>query len=448
MTRASQRGSLLQVLGVGFGVAVLVGNTIGMGILRTPGEVARHLPSVPLFIGVWVLGALYALFGTLTAAELGAMRPRSGGPYTLVHDSLGRFPGFVAGWTDFLITSGSAAAIAMVMAEYIGPLVPALAGRERVTAAAVVVGLALLQWRGIRIGDVVQQAMSLVKGLALVGLAIVALVVSASDAPPTAVAAARTLPSGFALAAAVVVSLQSAIYTYDGWTGPLYFGGEAKDPGRDIPRSMIGGILAVLAIYLALNIAFLRVIPIGEMAGDPFVAATAARRLFGPAGDTVLRSIMIVSMIAAVNALILICSRVPYAMSCDDLLPASVRRVNPGGTPVASLAIGTVVALAFIVTNSFDAVLALLAFFMVATYAMVFTSFFYMRRREPDMPRPFRVPGYPIVPGLALAGSVVFMVGAVVGDARHSAWALVLIAVSWPMHVLLRRLVALQPTPA
>jgi APA family basic amino acid/polyamine antiporter len=136
-------GRLLKVLGVGFGLAVMVGNTIGMGILRTPGEVAARLPSVPLFMAVWVAGAVYALLGALTVAELAAMRPRSGGLYPLVHDTLGDYPGFIVGWTDWLATCGSMAAVAMVLGEYAGPLVPGMTDRALVTASAVVTGFAL-----------------------------------------------------------------------------------------------------------------------------------------------------------------------------------------------------------------------------------------------------------------------------------------------------------------
>jgi APA family basic amino acid/polyamine antiporter len=428
-------GGLLKILGVGFGIAVLVGNTIGMGILRTPGEVAARVPNVTLFILVWVAGATYALLGALTLAELGAMIPRSGGQYPLVRRALGPFWGFVTGWNDWIATCGSMAAVAIVIGEYIGPLVPPLLGHQSLTASAVVVAFALLLWRGIKIGDIAQQVTSLLKGVALIGLAIVILVMSGDGATATpGAAAAAALPSGLALAAAIIVALQSAIYTYDGWTGPIYFGEETTDPGRNIPRSMIGGVLVVLVIYLMLNLAFLRVVPIGEMAGDPFVAATAASRLFGPAGDTVLRVMMIVSLVAAVNALQLIGSRVPYAMSRDGLMPKALRRVNPGGTPVTAMVAGTVIALVFIATNTFDTVLALLAFLFVVNYALSFTSLFVLRRREPDTPRPFRTPGYPWVPGVALAGSLAFMIAALLTDRTNSLIAVGLLAASWPIY--------------
>ncbi|MEO8460043.1 MAG: APC family permease [Dokdonella sp.] len=437
---APTSGKLLQVLGVAFGLAVLVGNTIGMGILRTPGEVAAQVPSIPLFMGVWVAGALYALLGALTVSELVAIRPRSGGLYPLVQNGMGPYPGFVVGWSDWLSTCGSIAAVAIVLGEYVGPLIPVLVGHEKLTACAVVLAFGLMQWRGIRIGDIAQQVTSLIKALALVGLALIALLVSVDPAPaPAAPIVAPTVPVGIALIGAVIIAMQSAIYTYDGWTGPIYFSEELQNPARDAPRTMIGGVLLVMAIYLLLNAAFLCVIPIKEMAGDPFVAASAAARLFGPLGDTVLRIVMIISLIASVNALVLMASRVPFAMSRDGLLPAALQKVNTGGTPVPALWTSIAIALGLIVTNTFNTVVAMLAFMFVANYAVTFTTLFVMRKRQPDAPRPFRVPLYPFVPALALIGSLAFIAAALVSDTTNSLYALVLVGISWPIYRFFRR---------
>ena len=432
-------GRLLQVLGVAFGLAVLVGNTIGMGILRTTGEIAARVPSVPLFMGVWVAGALYALLGALTVAELATMRPRSGGLYPLVRHGLGPYPGFVVGWSDWLSTCGSTAAVAIVLGEYAGPLVPLLSGHEKLTACGVVLAFGLMQWRGIRIGDIAQQATSLVKALALVALALVALFIAKAPVLAAATAVAPVLPMGIALAGAVIIAMQSAIYTYDGWSGPIYFSEELQNPARDLPRTMIGGVLLVMAIYLLLNAAFLSVIPIREMAGDPFVAASAAARMFGPSGGTVLRIVMIISLVASVNALVLMASRIPFAMSRDDLLPAALQRVNPGGTPVPALWTSVAVALGLIATNTFNTMIALLAFMFVANYTVTFTTFFVMRKRQPDAPRPFRVPLYPLVPGLALLGSLAFIGVSLASDTRNSLFALALVGISWPIYRLFRR---------
>lgn len=444
MTRdgSSPQGRLLQVLGLAFGLALLVGNTIGMGILRTPGEVARHLPSPSLFMAVWVVGGMYALFGAMTVAELGAMKPRAGGIYPIVRDALGPYPGFLSGWTDWISNCGSVAAIAIVIGEYAGPLFPPLEGRVGLTASAVVLTFALIQWRGVQAGNAAQQVTGFLKAIALVTLALFALVLAPGGEGAdsgTGAGAAVAVPAGLALIAAGVVALQSVVFTFDGWGGPLYFSEEMKDPGRDVPRSMIGGVLVVLAIYLLLNAAFIRVIPIGDMAGDPFVAASVAERIFGPAGDTILRVLMIVSLAATVNGVQLLASRIPFAMSRDGFLPDVFQRVNSGGTPAPSLALGALLSLVFIASNTFETALAMLAFFMVANGGLLFLSLFVTRKREPDAHRPFRVPLYPWVPGIALLGASGYLIAFVVGAGEGSWRPLLILALSWPAYRLMGR---------
>jgi APA family basic amino acid/polyamine antiporter len=419
------------VLGAAFGVAVIVGNTIGVGILRTPGNIAALLPTPGLFLGIWILGGLYALLGAISYAELGAMLPKSGGQYVFVRHALGGYAGFVVGWSDWISTAGSAALMAMVIGEYLGVLVPPAKGHGPAVAAAVVFSFAVLYWRGIQWGDKGQQLLSFLKATALAVL-VIACFTLGSRAPASAPV---TPPAGAAFATAMVLALQGVIYTYDGWNGMVYFSGEVKDPGRDIPRAMAGGVGFVIAIYLLINLAILYVLPMSRLAGDPFVAGTAATAVFGPSGDTVIRTIMIVSALGAVSACQLMAPRVIFAMSRDGLMPVSVGRVNEGGTPTVSTVISTAVALAFIATNTFDTALALIAFFFVANYTLSFISVFVLRRREPDAPRPYKAWGFPWTTGIALAGSIAFIVGQVVGDTRNSLWSIGLLALSYPVYL-------------
>ena len=363
------------------------------------------------------------------------MIPLSGGQFVFVRRALGRFPGFLVGWSDWISTCGTTAAVSIIIGEYVGPLIPLLEGHAALVASTVVVGFALLQWRGIRVGDAAQQLTSFLKALALLAL-VAAILLLPLDSSPQVPAA--PLPAGFALLTAFVIAFQAVIFTYDGWTGAIYFCEEMKDPGRSIPRATIGGVLLVIGLYLALNLAFLRAVPIGDMAGDPFVAATAATAVFGARGDTVIRVLMIVSLLAAVNANQLIASRVPLAMARDRMLPAAVARVNAGGTPATALFAGTGLALLLIATNSFDTILALLAFFFVANYALSFSSVFVLRRREPSTPRPFRAFGYPWTTGIALAGSIAFLAASVVGDPGGSLRSMLLLAASVPVFLLAR----------
>jgi len=431
LVRTRTRGKLLQVLGVSFGIAVLVGNTIIVGILRTPGDVAARLPSPALFLGVWVLGGLYALLGAVSLAEPGAMLAESGGQYPIVRRGLGEYPGFVVGWSDWISTCAPIALGAMVFTEYLEALVPAMAGRRVPAGVTLVLLYGLLLWRGIRIGDLSQQILSAVKALAFGGLIGVCLVV---PVPASAGAAAGALPSGVALVTAVVMALQAVIYTYDGWTGPLYFGEEVRNPGRGIPRSMVLGVLLVILIYVLVNLAFVRVLGIGRMAGDPFVAATVGKALFGARGDLVIRLLVLLSILSGMNACILMAPRIMLAMSRDRLLPAAFETVNAGGTPTVAHWTGIGVAAGFIVSGTFNTVLALCAFFFVANYLMSFLSVFALRRSEPDTPRPFRVPGYPFTTGLAVLGSVAFLAGSVVSDWGNSWKSMLLLALSYPVY--------------
>ncbi len=431
-----QRRGLLKVLGVAFGLAVAVGNTIGAGILRTPGEVAERLPSLALFFGVWIAGAIYAALGAVSLAELGAMLPRSGGQYNFARHAFGRYAGFVVGWTDWLSTAGSTAAIAIVVGEYSGQLVPSLAGREVAIAGALVILFTLIQWRGIRWGDRTQALTSLLKVVALLALVAACFVLAPGRADAAAPVAT---PAGSALLLAIVLSLQAVIYTYDGWTGVIYFSEEVRNPGRDIPRAMVGSVVLIAAIYLLLNAAFVYVVPLSSLAGDPFPAGKVAAVIFGPLGDTIIRSIVIVSMLSAINALVLMAPRVLYAMSRDGLFSARGADVNEGGTPTIALVASALVSLAFLASGTFNAVIAVLSFFFVANYVISFSALFALRRREPDAPRPYRAWGYPWTTGIALVVSLTFLVGAVVLDPRSSTYALLVLAATAPVYLIARR---------
>jgi basic amino acid/polyamine antiporter, APA family len=454
-SQTERRGRLLRILGVGFGLAVIIGNTIGAGIFRAPGGIAAHLPNAWLFLSVWVVGGLYALLGAISIAELGTMLPRSGGQYVFSRYALGEYAGFIVGWSDWISTCGSTAAVSIVVGEFAGALFPSLAGTTRILflsipvssliGAAVAVFFAVLQWRGIVWGSGVQNTTSLLKALAFMALIIAAFVFGGKGV--TAEPESLPTPTGLALLAAFVLSLQSVIYTYDGWTGVVYFSEEVEHPGRDIPRALFGGVLSVIAIYLLVNLALLYVLPTSKIAGQDFAAGVAAEAIFGRYGDTVFRTLTIISMLSAVNALHLMATRVLFAMSRDGLFTKVAASVNPGGTPTVALLMSTVVAVLFIVFGqTFAQVITVLAFFFVANYALSFISVFVLRKREPDKERPYRAWGYPWTTGLALLGSILFLVGAVASDTRNSVYALILLAASYPVFRVIALLRNRQPT--
>ncbi len=437
LSTLKSRGHLLRVLGVGFGVAVTIGNTIGAGIFRMAGIVGEQLPDPVWFLGVWLLGGLFALIAAFSLAELGTMIPRSGGHYVFAHHALGDYPGFVIGWSDWLSNAGSSAAVSIVVGEYLGVLVPPLAPYKTWTAVGVVIFFAMLQWRGIKTGSHVQNVSSVLKAIAFMVL-VAACFWFQGKAPVTHTAPA--MPAGVGWLLALVLSLQAVIYTYDGWAGIIYFSEETKDPARDVPRSMFMGTLAVIAIYMLVSIATVKVVPFSEIAGNVFAFGIAAKTVFGVYGDSIVQIVLIVSMLSAVNAYQLMTCRIIYSMSLDGLFPRSASHVNQGGTPDVALLLSTIVAALFIVTGTLEQVVAIMAFFFTCNYLTDLVAVIVLRRREPEHPRPYRAWGYPWTTGIALFAYSAFLIGAIQADWKTSRWSLLLLAASYPIFKLVKRL--------
>ena len=443
------RGRLLQVLGMWFGMAAAIGNTIAAGIVRTPGDVARLLPNAWMFLGVWVLGGLYAFSGASSMAELGAAIPRSGGQYNFSRRALGDYAGFIVGWSDWLSTCGTAAAVAIVIAEYSGALFPVLSGNltvlghmriELIVAVFVILGFFVLQWRGIRWGSGAQLSTAALKTGAFLILVMACFLLGgpAHRAAQQSTTSSLALPSGWPLIVAIMLGLQGVIYTVDGWDGVIYFGEEVRNPGRDIPRAIFGSVFSIMGIYLSLNLVALYILPMNEISGNNFVLGTVADRIFGKLGDPIIRSIMVISMLSCLNANQLFCSRTLYTMSCDGLFFRRAARVNPGGTPVMALFLSTVVGVLFLLTGTFERVIAMLSFFFVANYALSYASLFVLRKREPEMVRPYRAWGYPWTAGIALVASVLFLAGSILTDQKNAPWALATLVLSYPVFRVLK----------
>ena len=436
------RGRLLQVLGMWFGMAAAIGNTIAAGIVRTPGDVARLLPNAWMFLGVWVLGGLYAFSGASSMAELGAAIPRSGGQYNFSRRALGDYAGFIVGWSDWLSTCGTAAAVAIVIAEYSGALFPVLGHMriELIVAVFVILGFFVLQWRGIRWGSGAQLSTAALKTGAFLILVMACFLLGgpAHRATQQSTTSSLALPSGWPLIVAIMLGLQGVIYTVDGWDGIIYFGEEVRNPGRDIPRAIFGSVFSIMGIYLSLNLVALYILPMNEISGNNFVLGTVADRIFGKLGDPIIRSIMVISMLSCLNANQLFCSRTLYTMSCDGLFFRRAARVNPGGTPVMALFLSTVVGVLFLLTGTFERVIAMLSFFFVANYALSYASLFVLRKREPEMVRPYRAWGYPWMAGIALVASVLFLAGSILTDQKNAPWALAALVLSYPVFRVLK----------
>ena len=441
------RGRLLQVLGMWFGMAAAIGNTIAAGIVRTPGDVAKLLPNVWMFLGVWILGGLYAFSGASSMAELGAAIPRSGGQYNFSRRALGDYAGFIVGWSDWLSTCGTAAAVAIVIAEYSGHLFPMLAGTGKMEfiSVAIIFGFGILQWRGIKWGSGAQLFTAAMKTGAFLILVIACFLLGgpAHKAAMQSGASSLALPTGWPLAIALMLGLQAVIYTIDGWDGIVYFGEEVRNPGRDIPRAIFGSVFSIMGIYLLLNLIALYILPMKDIAGNNFVLGTVADSVFGRLGDPIIRSIMVVSMLSCLNANQLFCTRTLYAMSCDGLFFRRATQVNAGGTPTVSLLLSTIVGVLFVLIsflseNAFERVIAMLSFFFVANYTLSYFSLFWLRKKEPQLARPYRAWGYPWSTGIALTASVLFLIGSIVTDQKNAPLALGMLVLSYPVFRVLK----------
>ncbi|HEY4978114.1 MAG TPA: APC family permease [Candidatus Acidoferrum sp.] len=439
------KGKLLQILGVGFGIAVAVGNSISAGIVRTPGDIAARLPNHWLFFAAWFVGAFYALVSAFQLAELGSAIPKSGGQYNFSRRALGDYAGFIVGWSDWLSTCGTTGAVGIVIGEYMAHMFPAFDSAQRIktTAVSVIVLFALLQWKSISIGSKVQNFTTVLKGLVFFVMVITCFTMGggvrhAAEAATAAKGIAPSLiPTGAALITALLFGIQATIYTYDGWDGVIYFGDEIKNPGYLVPRAIFASLFSIVVIYVLINAAVLYVLPMNEVAGNNFSLGLAAQRVFGPQGDFIFRSIMVVALFSSLNALHLMGARVIYAMSRDGLFFRAVSRINKGGTPTIGLLLSALVGVAFAVF-SFERVIAMLAFFFVTNYLLSFTSLFILRARQPELPRPYRAWGYPWTTALALLGSIGFLIEAVREDRTNSLFTLIALACSYPVYRVLK----------
>lgn len=434
--------SLLKILGLAFGLAVVVGNSIGAGILRTPGDIAGLLPMPAAFLGIWLIGALYALLGANALSELATMLPRSGGQFVYARHAFGDYAGFVVGWMDWVSTAASVSAIAIVIGESLAAVLGWPQSNASLIAMGVVTVFTVLLLRGTRLGDLTQRITSFAKALALLVFVAICFAFAGRAQAPATQSAAATTATGFA---ALLLAAQSVIYTYDGWDGAIYFSEELDDPGRQIPRSMFYGLLTVAAIYVLINIAFMAALPIRALAGSTLAAGTVAESIFGARGDLLVRVVVIVALPSAVNACLLMASRVLYSVSRDGLGLPIATRVNSGGTPTVGLGLSGVVALAFLATGTFGSIIAIAAFFFVADYTLSFIAVFVLRAREPEANRPYRAKGHPWTTGFVLLGSLAFLTSAVITDRRNSLYALGILVVSYPVFRLSHRP---SPTPA
>ena len=426
---------LRRILGLGFGLAMVFGGTVGVGILRLPGTLAAALGNPHAILLFWVLGGVYALLGAVSLSELAAMLPQAGGFYVYARRAFGNATGFLVGWGDWVNQTAALAYVSMTATVFLGTLWPAAVPYAKSGAVLIIVGLSALHWVGLRIGSAVTRFISVIIGLMMLLLIAACFYAPSVPAGPSIPMSAATLPPlSTAMAAAAVTALRAVLVTYDGWYSPIYLAEESTDPTRTLPRAIIGGTLVLTVLYVLINAAVLRVLPLTVLAGSPLPAADAARVVLPRGGAQLVTVISLLTVLSLVNAVLLMAPRILLAIGRDGLFTAKAAGVSAGGTPRVALAVSSAAAIALILTGTFEQIVALAAVIFLLTYIAVYTAVFVLRRREPGLPRPYRAFGYPFTTGIVLAGCLLILIAALAEDPRSGVIAAVLLGACALLH--------------
>ncbi len=433
---------LRRILGLGFGLAMVFGGTVGVGILRLPGTLAQALGDSRLIVLFWILGGVYALLGAMAVAELAAMLPEAGGFYVYARRAFGNGVGFVVGWSDWLNQAAAIAYAALTAAVFIATLWPASAEWPRAIAVAVIGAFTVMHWAGLRIGSTVTRVISLTIGLMMMVLVVACFIapsVTASGEPPPATSAAALPLLSFGMLAAVVTALRAVFVTYDGWYSPIYMAEESTQPTLTLPRALIGGTILVAAMYVLINVAILRVLPLPVLAASKLPAADAAHLVLPRGGDVLVTIISLLTVLSLINATLLMAPRILLAIGRDGFFTQKAVNVSAGGTPRLALAVTSLGTAALILSGSFEQIVAIAAVLFLLNYVSAYLALFVLRRKEPATPRPYRAIGFPFATAIVLLGCLALWIAAVMEDWQSGLYAAVLLLACAPVYLWLAR---------
>jgi basic amino acid/polyamine antiporter, APA family len=420
---------------------------MGVGILRLPGTVAASAGTATLIIVCWCVGALYALMGAVSVSELAAMYPEAGGFRVYARRAFGDRAGFIVGWADWLACVATLAYASVSVVEFVGTLWAPMTQYETVAAIAVLGVFTALHAAGLRIGSTVTSVVSATIGMLLIVLIVRCFVTPVT--PPLDPGAATIGSPGHLLSAggalALVPALRALLTAYDGWYTPIYTAEETVNAARTLPRSIIGGALLVATLYVTINVALLRVLPIPQLAVSKLPIAAAAQVVLPRGSAALMTALSILIVLSLINSQAICAPRVLFSMAREGWISPRAAAVNPGGTPYIALAATTVTSSAMILTGSFNQIIALFAVLILLYYSAAFLAVFTLRRRSPETPRPYKAFGYPVTTSIALAGSAAFLVAAVVEDWHSAVTALLFLSLCIPAYAFASRARARLP---
>ena len=433
--------------------AIIVANVIGGGILFTPPQVAAAVPNSFWFLGAWVAGGALAFAGAMAYAELAALRPRAGGEYVYLREAFGRLAAFLTGWTSFVAGfTGAIAASAIVLTFYLErfipgasngtpffviplPYVPMTFSRQTLVAISAIVLMAWIHLRGVGPGRIMGNVLAALKVSAL--LMFIALGFSIGSGSSANLAAS----SGPVVGSAWLLALIPVMFTYSGWNAAGYIAEEIRDPGRNVPRAFALGTAAVIFVYLALNVLYLYVLPVGELAKvQGSVLDVIADRLLGARAGDIMGIVSIISLAASISAMTFAGPRVYYAMARDGLFFDAAANVHPRyRTPAAAIVAQAIWASLLVLTGSAETLTNYTGFAIVLFAGIAVMSLFVLRRREPAAPRPFSAIGYPVAPAIFVIACFLIVVNAIYSRPESTGAGLLVMAAGIPLYLWLTR---------
>lgn len=448
---------LVRGLGTWDAALLTIGSVVGTGIFLTTGDMARVLPDPLLILSVWAAGGLLTLAGALTYAELGVLFPRAGGLYHYLREAYGPLSGFLYGWIAFLvIMSGGIAAIAIAFGQYLASFFPSLAQTlwtlplpwgspleitgVQLAAVGAIALLTGVNHLGLEEGTWVQNALTVLKVGSILAFGALGLLAPVAERVAVSGGGTPPLPGGGALLVAFGTAMIAALWTYDGWYGLTCSAGEVRDPARSLPRGLILGTAAVVGLYLLLNLAYVRALPIAELAAAPRVGEAAALWLFGPGGARLVSLAVLVSAFGCLSATILYSSRIYLPMAADGLFFRSLAAVHPRfRTPVRCLWAQSGWAALLTLSGTYAQLYTYVVFSSILFHVATAAAVFVFRRRRPELPRPYRTWGYPVVPALFIAACVLLLGNTLAVSPAESLLGLGLLALGLPAYFLFRR---------
>ena len=460
METPQKKTQLVRGLGLTAAIMIVAGSMIGSGIFRKPATMAGQLMSPELLIVVWIVAGLITFIGALTNAEIAGMIDATGGQYVYFRKMYGDFIAFLYGWSVFaVIQTGSQAAIAYVFAEYlgyffkypqlpqslqdfsifmpfVGKIYPFLDFGTKAVAILCIIFLTGVNYLGVVFGGIVQTIVTFIKIASIILLAILLFTFGQGSL--------GNVYSGFQIPAETMtniisvigLALAGAFWAYDGWNNVTFVAGEVKDPQRNVPLALLYGTLIVMAVYVLINLAFLYILPIDEMSKSPLVGATAAEKIFGVNGASIISIAVIVSTFGALNGSILATARVQFAMARDKLFFSPLGKIHPKfGTPHVSLVIQGLWSCVLVLTGSFDTISDYVIFAAWLFYMLGAAGVFVLRKKMPEVNRPYKVWGYPIVPAIFVIFSLLFLINSLVSDTQDAAMGSILILLGLPIYL-------------